>query len=325
MRSAFSYAWKLTVGTGLFALVAVHLDWQEVHLRLTSLSFGTIMAGLVLVLLQAALLGWRWQRIGSLERIELPLASYVQAILVSFFFSQGLPASLGADAFRFWWHVQRGCSAAVALRILTFDRITGVASLAVVCVISLSILASLSDAPALAPLAAVVALCIVSFSILVLPVGARIATGLTRLRERFSGRFARVLDWIIELLRLINSGNRMDIAGILGVGVFVHLLTIGLGYLLAVGLNANVGLLACIAAIGPSLFVSYLPISIAGWGVREASLVVAFGLVGVDAETAILISLGIGLMVLLISLTGGALWALSGSRRLYREGRQRAG
>lgn len=79
----------------------------------------------------------------------------------------------------------------------------------------------------------------------------------------------------------------------------------------------EISFFSCLAVIPPALLISYVPISIAGWGVREASFVFAFSLVGVSVEAALLISLGIGIVVLLISLLGGVLWASSGMRDVY--------
>ena len=61
-----------------------------------------------------------------------------------------------------------------------------------------------------------------------------------------------------------------------------------------------------------------MPFSIAGWGVREASMVMAFGLFGVNAATAIIISLMIGMTVLAISLLGGMFWMVGNNKRYFQ-------
>ena len=55
-------------------------------------------------------------------------------------------------------------------------------------------------------------------------------------------------------------------------------------------------------------FAVALPISAAGWGVREASLVTLLGLVGVDRSAALLLSVEFGLLTTLLSLPGGLIW-----------------
>jgi hypothetical protein len=51
-----------------------------------------------------------------------------------------------------------------------------------------------------------------------------------------------------------------------------------------------------------------LPISLAGWGVREVSLVALLGLLGVDREAALALSVEFGIICTLMSLPGGVIW-----------------
>jgi glycosyltransferase 2 family protein len=61
--------------------------------------------------------------------------------------------------------------------------------------------------------------------------------------------------------------------------------------------------------------VTVLPISLAGWGVREVSVVALLGMLGVDQAPALLLSVEFGLLGLLMTLPGGLLW-------LFVRGRQ---
>jgi glycosyltransferase 2 family protein len=316
-RAVFSYGWKIALGAGLFAYVATLVDWPDVYAKLRGLSPIYFLVGTFIVFLQAGILGWRWQRIGKFDRIDIPVRPHAKATLISFFFSQGLPASLGADAFRVWWYARQGVSTARALKIVAYDRIIGLVSLAAVCAASIAVfVARLDNSAAIDSLIVIVGVALAGFVALILP----FTTGVTRLLSRLSEKLppapARLLSWLIELRQLFRSGSLVDIGLILLPGVAVHLLTVLLGYALATGLGSAVGFLDCLAAIAPALLVSYVPISVAGWGVREVSIVFAFGLVGVDRETALLVSLGIGIIVLLVSLVGGLLWAISGMRRI---------
>jgi hypothetical protein len=56
---------------------------------------------------------------------------------------------------------------------------------------------------------------------------------------------------------------------------------------------------------------SMLPVSVAGWGVRELAMVSAFGYAGVPNADALLMSLCFGLLILTISLPGGLLWLVT--------------
>lgn len=57
------------------------------------------------------------------------------------------------------------------------------------------------------------------------------------------------------------------------------------------------------------MLAAVLPISVAGWGVREGAMVVSLGWLNVPADAALAISISIGLLQLLVAVPGGALWA----------------
>ena len=79
-------------------------------------------------------------------------------------------------------------------------------------------------------------------------------------------------------------------------------------YCVALSLGIDVGLTAMIAIMSFVAFVTALPISLAGWGVREVSLVSLLGLLGVDREAALIVSVEFGIICTLMSLPGGVIW-----------------
>ena len=68
----------------------------------------------------------------------------------------------------------------------------------------------------------------------------------------------------------------------------------------------------------PVLLVMTLPISIAGWGVREQAMVAAFALVGVPGEGALALSIMFGLMGLITGLPGGVVWLISSDKKILK-------
>src|SRR5690606_4783819 len=67
--------------------------------------------------------------------------------------------------------------------------------------------------------------------------------------------------------------------------------------------------------VPPVMLVSMVPISIAGWGVREGAMITAFGLVGLDTADALALSIVFGVIVSLVGAPGGAIWALTRPKR----------
>jgi uncharacterized membrane protein YbhN (UPF0104 family) len=79
-------------------------------------------------------------------------------------------------------------------------------------------------------------------------------------------------------------------------------------YCIARSIGIDVSLIATIAVIPIVTIVSALPISLAGWGVREFSVVTLLGLLGIEREAALLLSVEFGLIGTLMSLPGGVIW-----------------
>jgi hypothetical protein len=61
----------------------------------------------------------------------------------------------------------------------------------------------------------------------------------------------------------------------------------------------------------PTLLAMAIPISIAGWGVREGTMVIALGQVGVLPADALALSVAFGLINMLAGILGGLLWLIS--------------
>ncbi|MDA0241741.1 MAG: UPF0104 family protein, partial [Proteobacteria bacterium] len=63
------------------------------------------------------------------------------------------------------------------------------------------------------------------------------------------------------------------------------------------------------------MLITTIPISVAGWGVREAAMQFALGFVGVDEQSAVILSLVLGVAILVASIPAAILWLKSGYRR----------
>jgi glycosyltransferase 2 family protein len=85
-------------------------------------------------------------------------------------------------------------------------------------------------------------------------------------------------------------------------------------FMLAREMRLNVSLLDCVLLVPPVILVTVVPVSIAGWGVREGAMVIAFGFLHVPASAAFALSVLFGLTLAVASLPGSIIWWLSGYR-----------
>ncbi|RAU22782.1 lysylphosphatidylglycerol synthetase family protein [Paramagnetospirillum kuznetsovii] len=82
-------------------------------------------------------------------------------------------------------------------------------------------------------------------------------------------------------------------------------------YALAVGLGLNIDLIDCLVLVPPVILIMTLPVTIAGFGLRETVMVTAFGYVGVESHSALVLSLLFAFTNIASALPGGLFWLVA--------------
>jgi hypothetical protein len=130
--------------------------------------------------------------------------------------------------------------------------------------------------------------------------------------DKWLGRFKdthviRALIYFAANVRLLfgHAAATMAAAGISVTTQFTMCLCI---WLLAMSLGVHPTLLQCVTLVPPVILAAMLPVSIGGWGVREAGMVMMLALAGVPQETALIVSVQLGLFAALAASPGGWLW-----------------
>jgi hypothetical protein len=67
-------------------------------------------------------------------------------------------------------------------------------------------------------------------------------------------------------------------------------------------------LIDSLVLLQPVALIAALPISIGGWGVREAAMVAVLGLIGIAPSGALVLSVQIGLIAIVVTLPAAFLW-----------------
>jgi uncharacterized membrane protein YbhN (UPF0104 family) len=103
-------------------------------------------------------------------------------------------------------------------------------------------------------------------------------------------------------------------ATVIGCSIVIHLLTIGAAWCCAKAVAAPVGFAHVLFLIPPVLLIATVPISIAGWGVRESSMIAAFAYAGLAESDGLTLSILFGAVSFIIGIVGGIVWIASGFR-----------
>jgi uncharacterized protein (TIRG00374 family) len=305
---AGGYLVKILITAGLFWLIARKLEWAEVGTRLAEVSWWNLIFVLALIAVQNVVLTERWCLITRSLGSFLPRRDGLVMMLASQFFNQGLPSSLGGDAVRIWCLQRAGMRFSQAAIAVTLDRAIGFITLLVLTAFTLPVFVAIArNRGPIELVGLAVAAGLVLLAIGVSPLGRAIVRSLQR-RLNLSG-----LGFVFDLLRGLRGllKSRAIAVPVIGYGVLAHLLSVAVVYVLALGINASVTPGMLFVVMPTVMLVSFLPISLAGWGVREAALVSAFSLVGASTVEAVLISVAMGLCYLAFGLLGGIIWLFS--------------
>ena len=306
LKRVAGVALKLTVTLAIFAVVARDMDFSGLLRTIGDASPVFVGACFLVLLALSPVQAFRWHVILSALGTRMSYQRSWSIVLMGIFFSQLLPTSIGGDAIRVWKLHRSGTPLAKSFNSVVLDRVSAIIAVVLIITLGISVLFELLPDPVMRTmvlLAPAVAVCVLLLLALIV-------------------RFPDLGRWFASMLgerlgRALKSGVRDASAVLLsprpmlttlGLSVFMQMAISFSVWILAVGVGAQIGVMECIVLVPFVILASMLPISIAGWGVREGAMVFAFGFAGVDSTTALTISILFGVVVAATGLPGGLLW-----------------
>lgn len=308
-KQAALFSVKLLLSIAVLVYVARGLDLQRLRSHLVSVDPFLFVLALTLIFFQTFVLNGRWELIMRALGVSLDWFASWRILMISLWFNQVLPSSVGGDAVRMWLLRQRGVQWPEAVKGVAADRFTALIGLIVLMVAGLPFL--MSRVSNQAALLAIGGLTLAGVA------GTAVLLALDRLPSRLIAH--RVIASFVRfgtLVRflLLQSEHR---ALLFGSALLIHLVTAAACYALARGVGAQLSVTDAGVLIPPVVLLSAVPISIGGWGVREGAMVACLGLAGVPSEEALSVSLLLGAISVIIGIVGGAIWLASAERGSY--------
>jgi uncharacterized membrane protein YbhN (UPF0104 family) len=112
--------------------------------------------------------------------------------------------------------------------------------------------------------------------------------------------------------RVIFSRKRGPTIAVLS--VLVHVLAVVIAWCVVQSIAAPVVFSQIFQLVPPVMLITMLPISIAGWGVREATMGLAFGYAGLMTNEGVNVSLLFGAVSFVVGAFGGLVWIFSAEK-----------
>ncbi|TVR98348.1 MAG: UPF0104 family protein [Wenzhouxiangellaceae bacterium] len=294
MRPAVRLALNWAISATVLVALAWWLDWREILRGLGSLSAGWLLLALGLALLQTLVAAWRWHYTGARLGLALPLATATREYFLSSLVNQLLPGGVLGDAWRAQRHAEFSRRTGPAWRAVILERASG--QLAVV-LITLAVLLSPPWQQALDRLA----LSWTELAVGLLILAALAVAIVAVLRNSPALRDAIDQTWRDARRALLNRRDLpLQLASSLLIVGLLSAVFASAGQ--AAGVDAGFWLLWLLAV--PVLLAMLIPVSVAGWGLREAAAAGIFLAMGLPAEQGVTVAAAYGLIILAASLPG---------------------
>lgn len=308
-----NYLWlvvKLAITAALLWMLLRKIDIGPVVERLSGSHMGWAVIAVITTFVQLLLTGWRWFLVGRRLSLDTPLKECLQLVLVGQFFNQILPSSIGGDGVRAWLLARQGYPLRRVLSGIISDRVAAMAVLATIVALSIPLMRK-TPLPMMDVLSSAIPLIALASLMSLYFVGEKIAALLSPMR------LLSPFGSLIRDLRTVMFGGAPSF-GIIGIAVIVQALGVVIVHLCAksIGVDLDVQGLLIIPMI---LLISMVPISFAGWGIRESAMVVGLGAAGVAAPDALAISVLYGLTQIVVGLPGSVLMLGAKERRVTTE------
>jgi hypothetical protein len=289
---------KVIFSAGLLLLLFGMVDFRAIGQLIAHATWVYIGWAMVFQWISTVLAAYRWSLIMESLAFHEPFRFYLSSYFKGAFFNQALPGSIGGDAVRGLELGAMGYRKKEAFFGIFLDRIVGLAGLLV-----LNLGANLLHGDLLPPwlFHLITMICVGGIGAFGVLITLRKIAWLqhyrvTRVFADLSSRFRQVYH------------TQQAIVVQLGLSVLIHLFSILAVYALAQALGVIFPLSTFLVAVPPVFLLTIIPLSLAGWGVRESALVGIFLLLGASKEGILSVSLLYGLVLIVTSLPGLGIW-----------------
>lgn len=295
--------WRLILrwGTTLFLVGVVfwHLDQARVGDVLKTISPLILVPVFLLAFVQVTVSAWRWRFTLSRLQISLSLPTAIREYYLATFLNQVLPGGVAGDANRAWRNSLDTGQRLAAVHGVAIERLSGQLVLLLVVAISLvGLVASgymeVSASPV--PNGNALILFPAGLALLVLVVWVCRKAGMRGVYFRRLGQHLHRTLWQWPAFPVQLLSSCLVLASYLAVFLI---------------LGASAGFISGAldsmlwAALGSLLLLSMVvPLTVAGWGVREGAAAILWPMAGLPAEQGVAVSVGYGMAVLVSSLPG---------------------
>lgn len=305
---------RVIISALILSFLFSQTDPGRIRELVISLNVFVFLVSLFLMLGIQVIATYRWHIFVKADNPEVPVVKLFSFYLVGLFFNNFLPTSVGGDVVRgydLYKYSGEGKAAAVSV---FMERLAGLTAQIFVAVGAVLIGYSYLREPLILWL--IGGISVVYFLFLMVLFDQRMVTGLLKLLERFKlTKAQRLLSETYKVFLRYQSSRRALMKATM-LSLLIVMVSIFTFYFLSVALHLSIPFGYFVIFLPIMNIVSMLPITLGGLGAREGIGVFLFSKVGVHPADAFGLSLAWSILLILISLMGGVIFALRGTKSL---------
>jgi len=307
---------KLAVSIALLAWLFSRVDMAALWATARRASPLWLAIAFAIYAINVLLAVWRWWLLIEAQEVDVTFKQLNASMLVALFFNNFLPSNIGGDVIRIGDTAKAARSKTLATTIVLVDRTMGMLGLVLVAACGATMVAAGTGQVRL-PLgpswlwAGFVAGAAIGIPMIWSPAGVgRLLQPLTVVHPEWVGGRIGSVTTTLERFR-----SRLGaLAGCFVGAVLVQVATVAFHLAVVHALDIHIGAFDMAVAVPLAGITQMLPVSVNGFGVREAAFCFYFTRIGLPCEQAILLSLSATALVMLFSLSGAAVYVARGRR-----------
>lgn len=309
-RQALLWIAKILVSTVLLGVLFSRVDVARLWASARTASLAWLGASFALYLAMVAISAWRWGVLLDAVHVSVARATLVVSYLVAVFFNNFLPSNIGGDVVRIADTARPAGSKTIAALVVLLDRGLGLIALVFVAAAGATVAQGVPGTGVIGPsllwLAFAAATAVVTALVAHPTLFVRLLKPIQRLHPEWVGERLLRLEGLLARLRQAPGALALCLA----VAVASHLLLVLFYLTIARSLAIPVSYWQLTVVVPMTFLVQMLPMSVNGFGVREASFAYYFTRMGLSIEDALLVSFMGAAVIMVFSVSGAAAYAV---------------
>ena len=297
MHTFFPKYFKLVLMLALFLLIIYQINFNDVLKYIKQINTSILTITTFLMLVTILLNAIRWRNILAAIKVNINFAQVFNLYFASLFTNIIVPGSIGGEALKIWYLHKNNISYNKAINSIILDRVSVIiATVIVVTIFGIYYLPIRSY--------------VIKFNLLYFLLSLFLLLTTLFIIYRLYNKMSKpslVLSFVKNAVQDIQFlfCNKQSICLVLAISLVCNLIYSLIFYLLTISLHSNINIYYFLIMIPIINIICYLPISYAGWGIRETSIMYGYYLFDIPKEIALVVSIVFGMQLIIGSLPGG--------------------